>query len=125
MIFWYTCSEKLKIFRLSVITNIYSLIRTLKILSSSYFNCCVTSSLTMLILLYNNSGYDNIFLLSGCVSPLIKEPSLLSSLSLFSSKSQMCSYDLLCFRPHTGEKTYSICLSDSGSFHLMQVPAYF
>lgn len=63
VIFWYMCNEKLKIFRLSVITNIYSLMGTLKILSSSYFNCCNLNLLTTLNLLYDSNG--NIVLLSA------------------------------------------------------------
>lgn len=96
VIFWYMCNEKLKIFRLSVITNIYSFMRTLKTLSSSYFNCCNTFLLTTLTLLYDSNG--NIVLLSGCVPAPVEWPFLLPASFLLFSKAQSCFYELMYFR---------------------------
>lgn len=57
VIFWYMCNEKLRIFRLSVITNIYySLMRTRGILYPSYFNCCNANLLARLSLLFASNG---------------------------------------------------------------------
>lgn len=56
VIFWYMCNEKLRIFRLSVITNIYSLMRTLRILYPGYFNCCNANLLATLSFLFGSNG---------------------------------------------------------------------
>lgn len=73
VIFWYTRNEKLRIFRLSVITNIYPLMRTLEILYPSCFNCCSANLLATLSLLFGSNGnFPSIWLLD-----------LLSNLSSF------------------------------------------